>query len=269
LNISQTIAEIFELAASSFRLCAEQQFIKLILASGAGLLVAGCIFFLSVKWVILFNRNYTMTRTQTAATAMAALAAGFLLPLWLALGFAHDAIKVGVRQRLNEISTNSLVMHDMRTHMQISLAQTSPQLDMATANPSGPDAGEKWRFATSPNDASILTTAKAYTDALAEAMTLKGRLLSRFLSWKVAPGFLAADIRMHATTKPQESYDLNPASEALSEVLTEGLAARVKVLELTVKAASLLMILTLTTAAFLWLALSAYRDIRVYWPSSV
>lgn len=210
-----------------------------------------------------------MTRPQKVAAIIVALIAGFLAPIWLSVGFAQDAIKLDLTRRLTEITRDPLVMNEMRAHLHASLEQLSPQIGMSTANLPDSRAEEELRFSTRPSNASILTTASAYSDALFRAMSRNGGLMPHFVSWASLPSFLAADIRMHAMEKPQQVYDLSPGREGLLDILTDGLAAKVGALQLMIRLIFVLTVLALTTALFSWLALSAYRDIRVHWPSHI
>lgn len=217
----------------------------------------------------MFNRHYAMTLPQKLAAIIAALITGFLAPLWLAVGFAQDAIKLDLRQRLGEITRDQLVMNEMRAHLHASLEQLSPQIGMSTVNLPESRVEEELRFSTRPSNASILSTASAYSDALFRVMIRDGGLLPHFVSWASVPSFLAADIRMHATGQPKQVYDLSPGREALLDILTEGLAAKAGALQFTIRVIFLLTVLVITTALFSWLALSAYTDIRVHWPSRI
>ena len=120
-----------------------------------------------------------------------------------------------------------------------------------------------------PDDESVLALADAYMNTLSAAMTERSPLLSKFLSWNSASGFLAADIRLNSEKHPAQPYDLNPGRAALADILTSDFLSQTQsaVLILRTLVGALLIGLTLITLA--WLGFAAYGDIHVHWPSRI
>lgn len=260
------IEELTRLVFGSCRLYAVTHAQHAAIAAVAGIVFAAAVVFACIAWTRLFNKSYKLSGLEWASALIPSIIGCLLLPLWLALDFMGVSAKAEIKAGLEDLSLDTAAMVEIRTRVYESLAQKS---SVAGQDPTGLPLEARWRFTGRPDDASILFIAKAYSDAIAEALERKSILLSKMLSWDSAPGFLAADIRLHATQKPVEPYDLDPAKEAFAEILTIELTSRMAAYVFAIKVTCASLLVFSVVAVLGWLGFSAYKDIEVHWPSSV
>lgn len=255
--------EFLRIAAGSFQLYAVEQTAHSLILLAAGLVLASLLGFGLVVWVRLFNRSYSLRAPQICLAVVACLLCAAMAPLWFALNYAGRCGDTEVRALLRSLSEDPTAMAEIRGQTQHTLA--------VEKNLSHPDAStnERWQFSMAPDDGSILTLANAYTESLSAVLARRSGLLSKFLSWGSAPGFVAADIRMHMLQNPSEPYDLDPGRKALADILTLEFLSHMQsaVFVLRILGGTILILLILVILG--WLALAAYRDIHVHWPSEI
>jgi len=232
----------------------------------AGIALAAVFVFVCIGWIHLFNKSYKISGLEWIGIVIPCIAGFVLFPLWFALNFMEDSAKAEIRESLKDISLDTRAMAEIRTSVHDAMAENRGG---SGQDPTELPAEARWRFTGRADDASILSIAKAYSDAIAKAFGRKNKLLSKILSWDIAPGFLAADIRLHATQKPAEPYDLDPGNEAFAGTVTVELTSRIAAYVLAIRATFAALLVLSITAALGWLGFSAYKDIQVHWPSSV
>ncbi len=266
LSDTRMMQDIFRLTSGSCRLYAETQWQQAMLAVAAGVILAAGFTATCIVWTRLFNRSYGLSALEWTIVTFASVFGFALLQLLLALGFAGNWATAEIKGYLKDMSEDNLAMMELRTRVHDYLNQGDGG---GLQDPATPPSEARWRFTAQPDDASILSIAEAYSNALAAVISRENSLISGILSWDITPGFLAADIRLHATRNPEEPYDLDPGNAALAEILTMELAARIRayVLATRVVCAAILMVLMITV--LVRLGLSAYRDIRVHWPGGL
>ena len=258
--------ELIRLVFESCRLYAVTHAQQAAIAITAGIVFAAAAVLACIGWTRRFNKSYRLSGLEWASVLIPSVIGCLLLPLWLALNFMGDSAKADIKEGLNDLSLNTAAMLEIRTRVHESLAQKS---SVGGQDPAGLPIEARWRFTGRPDDTSILFIAKAYSDAIAEALEKKSVLLSKLLSWDSAPGFLAADVRLHATQKPAEPYDLDPGKEAFAEILTIELTSRIAAYVFAIRATCASLLVFSMVVVLGWLGFSAYKDIEVHWPSSV
>jgi fumarate reductase subunit D len=258
--------ELTRLVLGTCSLYAETQPQQALAAVIVGIALAAVFVFVCIGWIHLFNKSYKISGLEWIGIVIPCILGLVLFPLWLALNFMGDSARAEIRRSLKDLSLDIGAMGEIRTRVHDALAHNGSVSDQ---DPAGLPAEARWRFTGRADDASILFTAKAYSDAIAEAFRTKNVFLSKILSWDSVPVFLAADIRLHATQKPTEPYDLDPGNEAFANTLTVELTSRVAAYVLAIRATCVALLVLSITAALGWLGFSAYKDIQVHWPSSV
>ena len=259
--------ELIRLVFESCRLYAGTQSKQATTVIVAGIVFAAVIVLACIGWTRLFNKSYRLSGIEWVSMLIPSIIGCLLLPLWLALNLMGDSAKADVKEVLKNLSLDTAAMVEIRTSVHESLAQKG---SAGGQDPTGLPVEARWRFTGRPDDGSILFIAKAYSDAIAETLERRSTLLSKMLSWDSAPGFLAADIRLHATTqKPTEPYDLDPGNEVFSDILTTELTSRIAAYVFVIRATCASLLIFSMAAAMGWLGFSAYKDIEVHWPSSV
>ena len=256
--------ENIRLVLESCRIYAETESRQAVATILTAIVLAVAFVLLCVVWTRLFNKSYRLSGLEWASVIIPSVLGCAVLPLWLALNYMGDSARLEVRQRLKNVSLDASAMTEIRVRVHDSLAHKG---NPGSQDPAGLSPDARWSFSSRPDDASILSIANAYSEALAVELEQGSALLSKFLSWGSAPGFIAADIRLHATRKPAEPYDLDPGNEALTEILTAELSSRIAGYVLAIRAVCIVLLVLSMGAALAWLAFSSYRDIQVHWPS--
>ena len=256
--------ENIRLVLESCRLYAETESRQAAAMILAAIVIAVGFILLCFGWTRLFNKSYRLSGLEWASVIITSVFSCMVLPLWLALNYMGDSARLEIRERLKDVSLDASAMTEIRVRVHDTLAQKNNPGDQ---DPAGLSPEARWSFSGRPDDASILSIAQAYSEALAVELEQGSALLSKFLSWDSAPSFIAADIRLHATQKPAEPYDLDPGHEALTEILTAELSSRIAGYVLVIRAAGIALMVLSMGGALAWLAFVSYRDIQVHWPS--
>jgi hypothetical protein len=258
--------ELLRLIAGTCRLYAAEQTIYSLILLAAGLVLACLLALGLIFWARAFNRTYRFSGSQISLIILTCSLWAAAVPLWFAMNFAGKFGDGEVRILLRSLSEDPVAMSEIRqlTHNALSVgrpASPDDQPDMSTPG--------RWSFTMAPDEESVLSLANAYTGALLAAVNQRNELLSRFIAWGSAPGFLAADIRLGASQKPSHPYDLDPGSDALAGILTTELPSRTQAAAFMLRLLAITILIGLVSITLAWLGFAAYRDIHVHWPGEI
>lgn len=260
----QTISELAGLAAGSCRIYGEAHPYIFWGSVAGSLVVAGGFWFLCVIWARGFNKAYRLSGALAVAVAAAAVLGATLLPVGIALGSAGESATASIKQSLAALSQDPVAVAEMKRRTHDSMATSAQAQKMQDPEELAPD--QHWEFLGKPKDESILLVARSYLESVSDALARRNTLLAPLLAWDMAPGLLAADIRSQAAQNPQHAYNLDPGQDALADIITAELAARVDGLVFMLRLSAAAIATAVAVILLSLIARSAYSDIRVHWP---
>jgi len=231
-------------------------------AVASGMAVGGVLWLGCHFWAHLWNKSYKMTLGQHALAGIALALSILISVICFSLKELPPIVDSRIQHWREAVSGDGEMKSRLMQQLYVEIAAKGVENMAGIPDPSTLEQGKRWEFAYRKQETQLLI-GQIYTRGTLAAFAETHRLLFTALFLGMASDLVASEIRISTSASPGRTYDMEGAARLIASEITEKLQERIGRGVLVIRVVLPIVLFVWMCVPIVFIALAAYRDIKV------